>query len=375
MTEHHEEKERFASVVESFRGRLILAARRWTRNEEDAEDLAQEALQRAWQYWQEKDVERLEGWLIKILKNVCLDWSTKRRRQPELISEPDEIAAAPADGGIDLDGQLDSLHWLAPYLQGVGGALGDLLEAGIETGWADEAIARRLATSAQVVRVKKGRLRDRLMELFNWGEWFGAWKEHFGMSYAEVRADSTTSLPPLTGNAMKRFDFWNRKAFGIRDGMTYWVHEDLRDRRRALAPMVRTCLTCYHFAGLAFENAARDALALAADHRYRFDPAQAAYHQKKAAEQYYNGLMEIRQVLTPAGIDAPAWVGLLEEKYRQAFQVLKSMGATAGHRLFERGLAYPTSTEPDLQDGTALIRLFAMVLHVDLASVPLGDWR
>lgn len=373
MNSQNDEHERFATIVESFRGRMVLMARRWTRNEADAEDLAQEALQRAWQYREGKDIESLEGWLIKILRNVYRDWGKRHRRVPELIPDPDEIPATVSIEGTEHSDRLDPLHWLAPYLQGISGALGEFLEAGIETGWADEALAHRLNTSAHVVRVKKGRLRDRLMELFNWGEWFWAWKEYFGMSYAEVRASSATALPPLTGNAMKRLAFWCGKAEGIRNALTASVLKDLRGRE-ALVPIVRRCLIGYHLSGLAFENSARDALAAAA-HPYRLNPAESAYYQQKAAEQYHNGLVEIRQVLTPAGVDSPEWVVMLEGKYRQAYQVLQSMGATTGHPLYGRGLVCPTSAEPNFEDGTALIRLLAQIQHVDLASIPLSDGR
>ena len=74
---------------------------RWlTRNDHDAEDVVQDAMLRAYRYF-----EGLRGearpWLLAIVRNACFSWM-QRNRPAELAAGPDaeaaEAASAPADG-------------------------------------------------------------------------------------------------------------------------------------------------------------------------------------------------------------------------------------------------------------------------------------
>jgi RNA polymerase sigma-70 factor (ECF subfamily) len=74
---------------------------RWlTRNDHDAEDVVQDAMLRAYRYF-----ESLRGearpWLLAIVRNACFSW-IQRNRPAEVASgldeEAAEVAAAPADG-------------------------------------------------------------------------------------------------------------------------------------------------------------------------------------------------------------------------------------------------------------------------------------
>ncbi len=80
--------------------RLHLIARRYVAREEDANDLVQETLLRAWRNFspgEESSYKR--SWLFVILRNVALDWqrTAKRRIKMVLSSESELTEVAPAD--------------------------------------------------------------------------------------------------------------------------------------------------------------------------------------------------------------------------------------------------------------------------------------
>jgi RNA polymerase sigma-70 factor (TIGR02960 family) len=82
----------FASLVEPHRRELHVHCYRMMGSFEEAEDLVQEALLRAW-----RSRERFEGgplfraWLYRIATNVCLDALRRRSRRPATISSFGEI--------------------------------------------------------------------------------------------------------------------------------------------------------------------------------------------------------------------------------------------------------------------------------------------
>jgi len=61
---------------------------RWlTRNDQDAEDIAQEACLRAFKYWKSFSGRDCRSWLLKIVRNTFYSWIRQRSVQPVLTDD------------------------------------------------------------------------------------------------------------------------------------------------------------------------------------------------------------------------------------------------------------------------------------------------
>ena len=91
------DEQAFRRLVEPYRRALEVHCYRILGSAHDAEDLAQEALLRAW-----RGLERFEPrvqfqtWLYRIATNACLDELERRPRRPEPV---DPFPDLPSDGG------------------------------------------------------------------------------------------------------------------------------------------------------------------------------------------------------------------------------------------------------------------------------------
>lgn len=150
--------EAFGTLVRQYQHVLVASARHLTRNAEDAEDLAQEALVDAYRNLHTlKDRTKFRAWLFGILRHKCL--SALRSRAPDAVSlaeVEDALPAPPADAGADLAELLDGL----PF------AYREILAARYVQELSYEEIADALGTSVNNVRVRCCRARERLRELF-----------------------------------------------------------------------------------------------------------------------------------------------------------------------------------------------------------------
>jgi RNA polymerase sigma-70 factor (ECF subfamily) len=79
--------EAFGLLVDRYQVRVNGFVRRMVRNQEDAEDIAQEVFVKAF-----RNIGRFDGraslstWLFKIAANLCIDRSRRRERRPEPVS-------------------------------------------------------------------------------------------------------------------------------------------------------------------------------------------------------------------------------------------------------------------------------------------------
>lgn len=105
------DQQQFGAAVERYRAELHAYCYRLTGALQDAEDMVQETLLRAWKRRETftRDIS-LRAWLYRIATNACLDALKKRRRRviPVMLgSEADASAGIPAE-------ILDPI-WLEPY--------------------------------------------------------------------------------------------------------------------------------------------------------------------------------------------------------------------------------------------------------------------
>lgn len=70
-------------------------ALRLTRSREEAEDLAQEAIVRAYEAWDRFDGSNFKAWILRIVTNLYINRYRQKQRTPQLGSLEDENALEP----------------------------------------------------------------------------------------------------------------------------------------------------------------------------------------------------------------------------------------------------------------------------------------
>ncbi len=87
----------FAELAHRYRPAVVALAFDRTRNFDDAEDLAQEALMRALEHLGElRDAASFPAWLRAIAANLCASWSRRPAELPLTDESPDYVDAARA---------------------------------------------------------------------------------------------------------------------------------------------------------------------------------------------------------------------------------------------------------------------------------------
>lgn len=77
--------EEFEKIVPVLRPLTVKVGNDFFGNDDDAEDVAQEAMIRLWTYCQQLDANRnLESFAVKVAKNVCVNLHRSRHRHQEL---------------------------------------------------------------------------------------------------------------------------------------------------------------------------------------------------------------------------------------------------------------------------------------------------
>lgn len=103
----------FREYVEPELDILLRVAGRLTRNREDAEDLAQETLLRAYRAVDRFDGAHPRAWLLTIMRNA--NRNRVRKRRPELLADEDRaLAILPARGADGREGPAESVTETMP---------------------------------------------------------------------------------------------------------------------------------------------------------------------------------------------------------------------------------------------------------------------
>ncbi|QDV39088.1 RNA polymerase sigma factor [Tautonia plasticadhaerens] len=69
--------------MERLSSRVYSLARYTLGSAQDAEDVTQEVFIRLWENWAQVDLERVEGWLIRVTSNACVDFRRRSSARPE----------------------------------------------------------------------------------------------------------------------------------------------------------------------------------------------------------------------------------------------------------------------------------------------------
>jgi RNA polymerase sigma-70 factor (ECF subfamily) len=95
-------RDAFEKQAEKVFPSVFGTALRLTRSREEAEDLAQEAIVRAYEAFDRFDGSNFKAWMLRIVTNLYINKYRARQRGPQLNSLDDELAAEPvaAEGEI-----------------------------------------------------------------------------------------------------------------------------------------------------------------------------------------------------------------------------------------------------------------------------------
>jgi RNA polymerase sigma-70 factor (ECF subfamily) len=111
LFKRRDKREEFERAVKEVFPAIYSTARRLTRQEEDARDLTQDTLIKAYQAWDRFDGRNLKAWLLRIMTNTFINRVRKEKREPERVSLDDsaELAQLPAEDAAPLEQILDRI--------------------------------------------------------------------------------------------------------------------------------------------------------------------------------------------------------------------------------------------------------------------------
>lgn len=97
---------RFELVVMPHLDSAYNLARWLTRNDADAQDVVQEAMLRAFKYFDGFDGQYARAWLLKIVRNTCFTWLRENRSASNALPLEENLDAVDRDGSaIELNAQ------------------------------------------------------------------------------------------------------------------------------------------------------------------------------------------------------------------------------------------------------------------------------
>lgn len=95
-------RERFERQAESHMSTLMGTALRFTRNSEDAQDLVQETVIRAYEAFDRFDGRNFKAWILRIMTNLFINRYRQTSRQGAVQSLEEEHVVEPVDASEDI---------------------------------------------------------------------------------------------------------------------------------------------------------------------------------------------------------------------------------------------------------------------------------
>jgi RNA polymerase sigma-70 factor, ECF subfamily len=102
-------RERFEQAVLPHLDAAYNLARWLTRNDEDAQDVAQEAFLRAFRFFDGYQGGNLRAWLLTIVRNTCYTWLRQNRPPEAAVEFDEEIHSGESAGSAGADPELQAL--------------------------------------------------------------------------------------------------------------------------------------------------------------------------------------------------------------------------------------------------------------------------
>jgi RNA polymerase sigma-70 factor (ECF subfamily) len=94
-------RERFEQAVLPHLDAAYNLARWLTRNDQDAQDVTQEALLRAFRFFDGYQGGNMRAWLLTIVRNTCYTWLHRNRPPESAVEFDEEIHSDESSGGAD----------------------------------------------------------------------------------------------------------------------------------------------------------------------------------------------------------------------------------------------------------------------------------
>lgn len=165
----HKGKERFASLLRPHIEPMYRMAYRWTRSQEDAEDLVQDVLIKlAGRVEEMLAVEQLRPWLIKVLYRRFVDVYRREQGSPIVQLDRDDASGNLLDQAAaddNAEGRLEQQQILAGALDTLDDDQRDVILLYAVEGYTALEIAEILQVNVGTVKSRLQRARDRLKKV------------------------------------------------------------------------------------------------------------------------------------------------------------------------------------------------------------------
>ena len=160
-------RERFEHSVLPHLDAAYSLARWMTRNDQDAQDVAQEACLRAFRFFDGYQGGNLRAWLLTIVRNTCYTWIERNRPPDPTEVFDEEIHGAESSGGADPEAQVlagADRETLRRALEGLPGVFREALVLREIEGMSYKEIAEITSVNLGTVMSRLARARTRLRQ-------------------------------------------------------------------------------------------------------------------------------------------------------------------------------------------------------------------